>query len=376
MNQKFLYRDLAIKYHKQNRLSAKNYQALSWKYYDSIKRITKAYNSIANGKWEHMMDMQPRGLPVYKKPEINLEEPDATPRDLAGISVENQLKSGAIGLPIFYEGSSANHFFEIYLKQPKTANWSIGEIPEWLNLNKMSGELTPSQASEKINVGINWRKWRQSGRPTTTTIEIEMASEIYSLPVEIHSYNAKAKSGNLFIEKNGVVSIYAENYSNKQDRQGLSWKKLPGLGYSNNLMQAQPFTQIPLDTVDLLSEAPFLEYAVITENTNAKAELVLNALPTHPITNQHAVRIGVQWNDNPVEIVNFQTYGRSEEWKQNVLRNLAKRKISLNIKSKGKHSLKIYMIDEGVALDFIYLNLTDQALPYSLLPETRLGIKK
>ncbi len=58
---------------------------------------------------------------------------------------------------------------------------------------------------------------------------------------------------------------------------------------------------------------------------------------------------------------------RSEAWKQNVLSNKATKKAAI----KGTNTLKIYMIDEGVALEYFYINLNkNNPVPYSLLPET------
>ncbi|MBT31576.1 MAG: hypothetical protein CMO01_18125, partial [Thalassobius sp.] len=85
------------------------------------------------------------------------------------------------------------------------------------------------------------------------------------------------------------------------------------------------------------------------------------------------VRIGVQWDENPIEILDFKTEGRSETWKLNVLSNIAKVLLPIKADKTGKHELKIYMIDEGVALDFIYLKMKDVILPYSLLGETKLS---
>ncbi|TDD95712.1 hypothetical protein [Flavobacterium cellulosilyticum] len=94
-------------------------------------------------------------------------------------------------------------------------------------------------------------------------------------------------------------------------------------------------------------------------------------LPTLPITNKQGVRVGVQWNNEPIQIIDFTTFGRSEEWKQNVLSNKASKKIALKSIIKGTNKLKIYMVDAGVALDYFYINLNkNNPVPYSILSET------
>ncbi len=87
--------------------------------------------------------------------------------------------------------------------------------------------------------------------------------------------------------------------------------------------------------------------------------------------NKCGIRVGVQWNEEPIQIVDFRTYDRSEEWKQNVLSNRATKKAAIKSALKGVNTLKIYLIDAGVALDYFYINWNkNKPVPYSLLPET------
>src|SRR5690606_556649 len=175
------------------------------------------------------------------------------------------------------------------------------------------------------------------------------------------------------IADNGVVVMYGENYTRKTSTSAFHWKEISGLVHSGAVMQASPAQGMPIDTLQLAETAPVLSYDVFIEGLpKQQSSLILSALPTHPITNQHSVRMGVQWNNDPVEIIDFRTYGRSQQWKQNVLKNIATVEVPIAIKNKGKNTLKIYMIDQGVALDYMYLKLNNQKLPYSLLPETRL----
>ena len=53
----------------------------------------------------------------------------------------------------------------------------------------------------------------------------------------------------------------------------------------------------------------------------------------------------------PSKAVNYETYGRSEEWKQNVLRNQAIRRVQLPLQKGQKHRISLKALDEGVVLD-------------------------
>jgi len=47
----------------------------------------------------------------------------------------------------------------------------------------------------------------------------------------------------------------------------------------------------------------------------------------------------------------MKTFGRSEEWKQNVLTNQAIRTTKYFVAKQGKHTIKITAVDDGVIVD-------------------------
>jgi hypothetical protein len=72
-------------------------------------------------------------------------------------------------------------------------------------------------------------------------------------------------------------------------------------------------------------------YAVYRFNTlsAANATATVFSLPTHPLNNVQSMRYALSVDDGPLQIVDFRTFGRSEEWKQNVLRNRSEKKSPL-----------------------------------------------
>lgn len=75
-------------------------------------------------------------------------------------------------------------------------------------------------------------------------------------------------------------------------------------------------------------------------------------LPTHPVE-QGTLRFSIALNDNPVQQFAYQTKGRSEEWKMNVLRNQAIRTVRFAVNSDEKSHISLVALDEGVLLDQI-----------------------
>lgn len=78
--------------------------------------------------------------------------------------------------------------------------------------------------------------------------------------------------------------------------------------------------------------------------------LELALLPVHPVDGKQ-LRVAISLNGAQPVVVDYKTVGRSEEWKQNVLRNQAIRRCSFVITEPGKQTLTIKPLDEGVVLD-------------------------
>ncbi|MCH5718014.1 hypothetical protein [Niabella hibiscisoli] len=72
--------------------------------------------------------------------------------------------------------------------------------------------------------------------------------------------------------------------------------------------------------------------------------------PNHPVEGK-AIRYAIRINDGTEQIVNYATEGRSEEWKENVLRNQAIRTTVHAPNKNGKLNIYIKALDEGVVID-------------------------
>ena len=77
-------------------------------------------------------------------------------------------------------------------------------------------------------------------------------------------------------------------------------------------------------------------------------------LPSHPVEgNKLSFQLTLDGTDS--KEIEYQTYGRSEEWKQNILRGYAVRKITLPTNGKKKHKLTFTPLTPGVVLQEIRL---------------------
>ena len=164
MNKKFLYRDKAYFYSKQNRLSAYDYAQQSKSAYDSIVKETEYYNQeLANGKWKNIMSMKPRNLAVYLTPDI----PELTIDSTITCSIAPEgfvtkdsslLQNGSLSLPAFDNLNRQKYFVDIFLGKDQPLQWSATVSRSWIRLSKTNGALGSGNKEMRIWVDVDWNR--------------------------------------------------------------------------------------------------------------------------------------------------------------------------------------------------------------------------
>jgi hypothetical protein len=380
MNQKFLYQDKSYLYARQNRASAADYATWASQAYSAIETETSYYNEqLAGGKWRGMMSMHPRDLPVYKVPTAPALRLDTTQvwgvapegwaaLDSAAAATQRQL----LHLPTFTPGGPASSFLDVFLSRRRAVRWQAKTSAKWLIVSARQGALTSAlgQRQQRLHIRIDWRKLPKSGEATSYLTfkgagrTFRVAVRAVATPPELSSYSG-------FVEHNGYVSMAAAHYTRKSDLAASHWAVLDSLGLAGQVLQAQPLQAEPLATAgNLTNQAAVVEYDFYTRTAAAPAVTVAT-LPTHPLTRACGMRYGVALDNGPVEVVDFKTVGRSPEWKQNVLHNRAQRTVRGPQLAPGRHTLKLYLLDPGVLLDHITIDLGGRRPAYGTVPETR-----
>ena len=112
-----------------------------------------------------------------------------------------------------------------------------------------------------------------------------------------------------------------------------------GLGYEGKAVMLEKNKELSFD----FGECP-----------GDSVEVDIRLLPNHPIHGGQ-LRFSVSIDKKNVQTVSYETQGRSEEWKENVLRNQAIRTVKLPVSKRKSHKLVIKALDEGVIFDQIML---------------------
>lgn len=83
------------------------------------------------------------------------------------------------------------------------------------------------------------------------------------------------------------------------------------------------------------------------------SQIEVRTLPTLHIYEGRDARYAVQLDDAPAEVFSIHEGDFTSEWRCNVLRGYATRSIYLNNVSAGLHTLRVYLLDPGIALQEI-----------------------
>lgn len=374
MNKKFIFNDKVHLHAAQGRKSVEDYAQMSQDAYDKIVKETNYYNDqLAGGKWRYIMSHQPRNLPVYKQLDFDLQtKSQASNWDIFVEGTSFDSTNTHLTLPEFFPWYQGAYFIDIYLKGKKSLDWKIKTDVPWIVLSKNNGELNDLSAlrEERIWVSIDWHKLESDGieKGKLTIISEGMERTVY---VEANKYtHLELDKFEGSIENNGFISIFAENYTEQSDNRYSHWLKLDGFGHTGASMQYMFATGNDHEKSSITPSST-LSYDFFIVHPG-KALLTLMALPTHSISKNTELRISVTLDGNLLDTMNFQTKGRSSDWKKNVLSNTAKSSVQINHLAEGKHTLIITGIDPSVILDRILLKIgNNKEESYSVIPELR-----
>jgi hypothetical protein len=378
MNKKFLFADKAFYYgNLQNRLSADDYALWSGQAYAGIQEETQYYNhDLAGGKWDGMMNSAPRNLSVFQKPDIRINRHKTTASWNCipeGYVCEDSCLFKDVDnvpeLPVFTPSGQQKRFIDIFLTSETEIQWEAVASDKWITISDASGMLdtTIGNKEKRIWISIDWIMLQ--GRPNikgTVTVRVSGINKT----VSVTAITYRDEKMNCFAESNGLVSMFAENYSRMTGSASMYWKKIEGLGHAGSSLVSLPYSHDASVSQESGYDSNVLEYDFCSYS-NAPCSVIINCLPVHPLNSDNKLRLAVSLDNSPPVVADYTTFGRSEEWKQNVLSNSARRSVPFQILKPGLHTLKIKALDPGVVLDHIIIDLGGHVDQYGIIDETR-----
>ncbi|UKT63519.1 glycosyl hydrolase 115 family protein [Pedobacter mucosus] len=344
--------------------------------YKRDAEITNYYNKImAGGKWNHMMDQTHIGYTYWQQPEQNripntvtLVSSGNLNKAVMGIAIEGSDSSWTnkqkinFALPTFDFYNSKAHYFEVFNKAKQTFSYQI-KTSDYLITNQPKGEVSDSK---KIFVSINWKKAPKGKSQTTILVSGSDGSRI-SVPIVIDNTQFANQKMNAFFPQNGYISMDAPNFSRATNNRPVFWKTLPNYGKTLGGVIPVPVTS-PIQKLD--ASTPHLEYDIFVDKTGI---FTLNSFisPTIDFTNSEGLKFAVSVDDAVPVVVNISAEYKSETaWRKSVADNIKIFKTQLKFDAVGKHTIKYWMINPGIVLQKLVLDLGGLKPSFLGPPET------
>jgi hypothetical protein len=334
LNTRILKLDLSALYAHQGRASANLYSEQAKAAQERLVEETAHYNGMLNGKWRFMMDMAPRGLPVFDVPEYPTWS--ASGKSGCGVAFNGQLaEDGAL---TFRRGKPDTQTVALFGYAPKDLAWSARSANASVKPSADSGMLAASNGYE-ARLTVTYDGGSATGNLTLTCVG--------GRPMNVRTRLLPASA--VPAESYRAIAIPVTSA-----RMNSQWETIDGLGSGGRVVRAK--LDLPsLDMKGAATSAPLVYRFTSSSAVGGEAKVV--ALPTRPLHPGLGVRVAVSLDGGPLQLFDYATVGRSDEWRENVLSNTAVRSLTFKLLKPGAHELRIHALDPGVVLDRIEIDL-------------------
>jgi len=169
------------------------------------------------------------------------------------------------------------------------------------------------------------------------------------VPVEL-----KAKAA---YEINDVVVIEADKYSSAYNSNGITWKVLPDHGKTGSAITSFPVTA---PTQQITSTTPHVTYDIFTISTGS-VKVNAHFSPTLNFHNSETgLRYAISIDEEEPQIISINKEDKNVHvWEKWVAENIIIRSSDHVMSKPGKHTVKYWMVDSGVVLQNIVLQLVN-----------------
>jgi len=332
----------------QGRASANAWAARARALFARDAAITAWYNdTLAGGKWRHMMDQTHIGYTTWQQPPENVmpevreipvvAAPDMGvavagsgswwPADTAPAALRELSACGAVsGVELFNRGATPFAF-------------TAASSAPWLVVTPDRGTV---EQDRRLRVSVDWRRAPAGAGLHEATIAIRGAGRSVVVHARLRILGGPRPRG--FVESDGVVAMEAEHDARAVAAPPIAWVRIPGLGRTRSGMTAFPVTA-PGRTAG--GDGPRLEYRVRLLDSG---EVAVRATFS-PTLDFHAtgLRYAVSFDDQAPQVVNLAADTTLRAWERWVSDN-ANVSLTHHRVAAGDHVLRYWLVDPGVVL--------------------------
>ena len=338
------------------------------------ENLTRTYNEeLAGGKWRHFADQTHIGYTYWQQPVCNIM-PAITKVQLPelaalGVAVEGSSRAWSVGevkpsLPPLDPYSATTRSIEVFNRGRVPFTFEVEASEPWAVVTPARGKVTTEQ---RLSVTVDWALVPIGEHRVKISINAPQLGTVavVELPVR-RPADALAASFAGFVESDGYVAIEAAHWTRIVGGD-VTWQNIAGFG--RTLSGVTPF---PVDAPSRQPSADSsrLEYDIHLFSTGeAKVQLVV--APTLGYTPGRGLRCAVSIDDELPVVVDLLADSSLQAWERAVS-DSAREVIAAKFKISrpGQHVLKFWMVDPGVVLERIVLDLGGVRPSYLGPPES------
>jgi len=247
----------------------------------------------------------------------------------------------------------ARRFIAVLNRGTGEVQYTATASDPWIILSASKGSVAKD---ERLWVSIDWSKAPKGA--ATGSVKIAQGDTAVTVTLEaVTAAGVKRKALTGFVEDDGVVSIEPEHYTAKTDVGNLKWIRVEDYGRTLSAMRVQG----PVDFGPLAPPqgSPCLEYKAYFF-TSGEATVNTILAPTLAFIPNRDLCFAVSIDDQPpVKIAGApkSVTANSREWDKNVHDEARIVTGKVQIPSTGYHTLKVWMVDPGITIQKIVLDL-------------------
>jgi hypothetical protein len=364
-------------YAAQGRASTNDLAARARALFQADADLSNQYNHmLAQGKWDHMMDQTHIGYTTWRDPPANvmpavieIQIPDAA---AIGVAVERSASAwpGAVGepqLPEFDVYNQQRRYVDVFNRGKADFDFTASASSPWIVLSADRGTV---QKEQRLWVSIDWDKapkGSSSGYIFIAKTGAGASADAVKIKAEVFNPGEPArKSLHGFVEADGYVSIEAEHYARRTNSDSAHWEKIDDYGRTLSGMSVFPVTA---PSVLPPASTPCLEYQVyLFDPGKFEVEAILG--PTLNFVPGRGLRYAISFDDQPLQVVDALAHNSAEDWATSVKDNVRTVTSEHTVAGTGYHTLKFCMVDPGIVLEKLVVDLGGVKPSYLGPPES------
>jgi hypothetical protein len=360
-------------YASQGRASANDLAAQTHALFQADAELSASYNhTLAHGKWDHMMDQTHIGYTYWNQPPVNampkVTEIEIPAAAKLGVTVEGSAlawpgSSGEATLPPFDVFNRQRRYLDIFNRGQEPFTFSIATNVPWIILSESQGKI---EKERRVWISVDWDEAPAGLAGGYLKIGVGSEQEVIVKVNASRPQNVTRESLDGFVESDGYVSMEAVHYDKKVDGSSSRLEKIDDLGRTLSSMSVFPVTT---ESVAPPRDSPRLEYKLyLFDPQTVEVDAIL--APTLNFVPGRGLRYAISFDDEAPQVIDALVQNSVNDWETSVKDSVRKVKSTHALAGTGYHTLKFWMVDPGVVLQKLVVNLGGVKPSYLGPPES------